>query len=154
MQNTMTAEPRTATVEQPPIILAADEHDNLVSLAQATLIRFPASDAQWLMDELYRANTVPAEWMPEGVVGMDSYVEFTDDRTGRTRRVQLVYPYHANISSGRISVLSRVGAPLIGLAEGQTIGWAANDGRMRRLTVLRSGKEPLEVDPGPRGDAS
>lgn len=148
MQNATIAEPRMAVAQPPPIILSAAEHDRLVSLAQATLARFPASDARWLMEELHRANTVPVEWMPEGVVGMNSHVEFSDDRTGKTRRVQLVYPYHANISSGRISVLSRVGAALIGLAEGQSIGWPTREGRMRRLTVLRVGKEPFAEDEG------
>lgn len=154
MQNAMDTEPRATTIEPPPIILSSDEHDRLVSLAQATLARYPASDAQWLMGELYRANTVPAAWMPDGVIGMSSHVEFSDERTGRTRRVQLVYPYQANIGSGRISVLSRVGAALIGLAEGQSISWPARDGEMRRLTVLRVGREPFAENAGLEGGVS
>ena len=130
----------------PPILLSTRDYNRLADLARATLARFPADDAQLLLEELHRADIVPTGEIPSGVVKMNSYVEFRDDRTGTVRRVQLVYPYQANIKEGRISVLSLVGAALIGLAEHQPIAWRARNGGERSLTVLRASAEPFSDD--------
>jgi len=147
-----------ADAEQPPLLLSADDHDRLISLARDTVDRYPAEDARLLLDELQRADIVPPDWMPEEVVAMNSYVEFDDDRTGVTRRVQLVFPYRADISKGRISVLSLIGAALIGLAEGQSIVWQTRDKRPRRLSVRRVSRAPFPTPPRPNaqreGEAS
>ena len=49
---------------------------------------------------------------------------------------ELVFPKDADISRQRISVLTPVGAALLGLSAGQSIEWAARDGRVRRLSVI------------------
>ena len=149
MRNQMNQE----TTALPPILLSHDDYHRLADLARATLARYPADDAQLLLEELHRADTVPASWLPSGVVMMDSHVEFRDDQTGEIRRVQLVYPYHADIKKGRISVLSLVGAALVGLAENQSINWRTRNGDKRRLTVLRASTEPLAEDPDAVGTA-
>jgi regulator of nucleoside diphosphate kinase len=137
----------------PPILLSIRDYNRLADLARTTLARFPADDAQLLLEELHRADIVPTDEIPPDVVKMNSHVEFRDDRTGTVRRVQLVYPYQANIKEGRISVLSLVGAALIGLGEHQPITWRARNGGERRLTVLRASAEPFSDDFGmPRAD--
>jgi regulator of nucleoside diphosphate kinase len=66
---------------------------------------------------------------------MGSTVEFRSD-TGQQRRVTLVYPGEADFAQGRISILTPIGAALIGLSPGQSIAWTSRDGRQHRLTVL------------------
>ncbi|MGH7152593.1 MAG: nucleoside diphosphate kinase regulator [Acetobacteraceae bacterium] len=135
---------------QPALLLSADEHDRLLGLAQADSSRHPLVQGHRLLDELDRADIVPHSWMPPGIVRMDSHIEYHDDGVGRVRQVQLVYPDRADISMGRISVLSPVGTALIGLAAGQSITWATRSGRPRRLTVMRVGDKPFaEVPSGP-----
>lgn len=129
----------------PRLLLTSDDYDRLTGIARAMATGHMRDDAQVLMDELYRADIVPPHWMPDGVVRMNSHVEFRDYRTGRLRRVQLVYPQQADIGDGRISVLSPVGTALLGLAEGQSISWSTDDRRRHRLTVLRVSKRPFEV---------
>jgi regulator of nucleoside diphosphate kinase len=129
----------------PRLLLTSDDHDRLTGLARAMVTSHMRDDAQLLMDELYRADIVPPYWMPDEIVRMNSHVEFKDDRTGRIRRVQLVYPQQADIGQGRISVLSPVGTALLGLAEGQSISWSGDDRRRPRLTVLRVSNQPFEV---------
>lgn len=139
-----------STWRQPPLLLSADEHDRLMGLARAVSSRHPLVQGHRLLDELCRADIVPHSRMPPGIVRMESHIEYRDDGVGRIRQVQLVYPDRADISLGRISVLSPVGTALIGLAEGQSITWATRDGRPRRLTVLRVGDKPFaEVAGGP-----
>ena len=53
--------------------------------------------------------------VPASVVAMNSTVEFLDDAHGETRTVQLVYPGEADIAANKVSVLSPVGAGLLGL---------------------------------------
>jgi regulator of nucleoside diphosphate kinase len=128
----------------PRLLLTSDDHDRLTALARATASH-DRDGAQLLMGELYRADIVPPYWMPDGIVKMNSHVEFRDDRTGRIRCVQLVYPQEADIDHGRISVLSPVGTALLGLAEGQSIAWSSDDRRRPRLTVLRVNTQPFEL---------
>jgi regulator of nucleoside diphosphate kinase len=74
---------------------------------------------------------------------MGSEAEFRDDATGQVRRVTLVYPQEADLEAGKISVLTPIGAALIGLSAGQSIEWHTLRGERRSLTVLR-------VNPGQR----
>jgi regulator of nucleoside diphosphate kinase len=129
----------------PRLLLTSDDHDRLTELVRAVTTSQKGGDPQLLMDELYRADIVPPYWMPDGIVRMNSHVEFRDDRTGRIRRVQLVYPRDADIRYGRISVLSPVGTALLGLEEGQSIAWSGDARRRPRLTVLRVSSKPFAV---------
>ena len=69
---------------------------------------------------------------------MGSHVRYATE-TGEVREVTLVYPGEADISAGRISVLTPIGAALIGLSSGQSIDWRARDGRVHRLVVQSVG---------------
>jgi regulator of nucleoside diphosphate kinase len=48
--------------------------------------------------------------------------------SGADRTVELVYPRDADISAGRVSILTPVGAGVIGLRTGQSILWPDRDG--------------------------
>lgn len=50
---------------------------------------------------------------------------YLDRSTGRVRTVELVLPEHSNAGEGRVSVLSPLGAALLGLAEGALFRWQA-----------------------------
>lgn len=67
---------------------------------------------------------------------MGSAVELRDDTNGKVQVVSLVYPGEADIGQGRISVLTPVGAALLGLSKGLSIDWAIRTGAAKRLTVL------------------
>lgn len=57
--------------------------------------------------------------------------------SGADRTVELVYPRDADISAGRVSILTPVGAGVIGLRTGQSILWPDRDGRHRKLTIVK-----------------
>jgi len=67
---------------------------------------------------------------------MGSTVTFTSDN-GQTRTLKLVWPVDESLDEQRISVMTPVGAALIGLAEGQSISWTARDGKHHKLTVTK-----------------
>ena len=75
---------------------------------------------------------------------MNATVEFVDEASGADRTVELVYPKEADISAGRISILTPIGAGLIGLRAGQSIHWPDRDGKERWLRII-SVVQPLPV---------
>ena len=121
----------------PPITLTVADADRLDRLAAAAADKFPRT-AGFLAREIARANVVEPLRVPPGIVGMGSTVDYRDDATGETRTVTVVYPDEADLTAGKISVLSPVGTALIGLSVGQSIEWQAPTGSRRSLTVLRA----------------
>lgn len=120
----------------PPITLSAVDFERLDRLAVAAAEKFPRT-ADFLAREVARADVVDSAHILPGLVGMGSTVDYRDETTGQTRTVTLVYPDEADLTAGKISVLSPVGAALIGLSVGQSIEWQTPVGGKRSLTVLR-----------------
>ncbi|MFA7440658.1 MAG: nucleoside diphosphate kinase regulator [Sphingomonadaceae bacterium] len=120
----------------PAIHLLDSEADKLAGLAASIEHRQPAV-ADLLLGEIERAQVHSADDMPANVVTMLSTVEFVDEGSGTQRTLQLVYPPDADISAGRISILTLVGAGLIGLTEGQAIQWPDREGHERSLRIVK-----------------
>lgn len=118
----------------PPISMTAEDREQLRRLANAAIDKFPA--AEFLAQEVERADVLPQAAPHNGLVTMGAQVVFRDDVTGEARRLTLVYPHEADMSAGKISVLTPVGAALIGLSAGQTITWQLPEGGWKSLTVL------------------
>jgi regulator of nucleoside diphosphate kinase len=118
----------------PPIVVSDVDRDRLSSLANAAMDSFP-DVADDLLGEMDRAKVVPSDSFPLGIVKMGSTVEY--ESAGQRRRVTMVFPGDADIALGNISILTPVGAALIGLSEGQSIMWMTRDGRSQQLTVVR-----------------
>lgn len=125
----------------PPLIVSSRDFNRLEQLLDSpALRRHPAAMA--LTEELNRAEIVPPERIPAGVVTMHSQVECEDELTGERHRLTLVYPSEANVDSGQVSVLAPVGTALLGLSVGQGIDWQAPDGRRLRLHVTAIRYQP------------
>lgn len=133
----MTADKRRHS--KPAITLSQSDYDSLTGLAESTR----SEVAELLFDELERARVVPDAKLRQGVVRMGSTLRFATD-SGEAREVTLVYPGEADIAAGKISILTPIGAALIGLAAGQSIDWITRDGRTRRLTVESVGDDRPE----------
>ena len=118
----------------PRILISKVDEKRLTAIATAASQRVPEASAA-LLGELERAEVLPETAMPADVVRISSIIEFEVD-DGRCLKVQLVLPENADINAGRISVLTPVGAALIGLSPGQSMEWSGNDGKERLLTVL------------------
>lgn len=126
---------------KPRIILTATDHEKLSVLANAAANTMPEVAAE-LSEELDRAHILPKGRHPIDTVCMGCAVDFRDDMTGRVQTVTLVYPQEADISKGRVSVLTPIGTALIGLGVGKSIDWATRTGESKRLTVLQV-REPV-----------
>jgi regulator of nucleoside diphosphate kinase len=120
-------------IKKPTIVVSEGDYKRLTNLALAARDRFP-DVADELHAEMARASIADAAAMPSNVVTMGSVVEFRSRAVQRV--VELVFPAEADIAKGKVSVLTPIGAALIGLSAGQSIRWTARDGRTQELTVI------------------
>ena len=135
---------RPKALRRPAIQMIDSEADTLTTLALGAESRVPEV-AEMLLNEIERATIVSEKRISPDVVTMRSVVEFIDEASGADRTVQLVYPREADISAGRISILTPIGAGLIGMRTGQSILWPDRDGRERKLTIVKVSREPAPV---------
>ena len=119
-----------------PIIIDAEYIERLRGLALAAMNRDPEVGDR-LLQEIERAEVLPSADMPAHIVNVGSEVTFRDNTTGRVQTVMLVLPREADIAERKVSVLTPIGAALIGLAQGASIDWETRDGETRELTVLQ-----------------
>jgi regulator of nucleoside diphosphate kinase len=87
-----------------------------------------------LEHELERAIVVAPERVAEDVVTMNSRVVLQLD--DEEREVSLVYPQDADERAGKLSVLSDVGAAILGYRKGDAIDWVVED-RTRHIRIDR-----------------
>ena len=128
-----------------PICVTAIDRDRLLQVADTFVARRQDILVRFLLQEIRRASVVASAAIPRGIATMHSRVRYRDDLTGEIRTASLVYPGDEDDWLGRVSVLSQTGAALLGLSEGQTIGWRDFGGREKRLTLLHVLYQPEAV---------
>jgi regulator of nucleoside diphosphate kinase len=119
---------------QPQIHVTEADFEILSNLAGTLDDRTPGGRV--LAGELARAVIVePGETaLPFARIG--SSLRYEDLNSGQVREVRLSLPRDASIDQGRISVVTPVGAALIGLSAGESFHWTDSDGRSRGVRVL------------------
>jgi regulator of nucleoside diphosphate kinase len=121
----------------PPVMISAGDYDRLAFLVSLGLNGHrDRSAAAMLANELARATILSERAVPPSVARMYSRLEFRDDVTWDVRCATLIFPGEEEGRADCMSVLSPMGAALIGLSEGQSITWQTPRG-WRSLTLLR-----------------
>jgi regulator of nucleoside diphosphate kinase len=124
---------------RPPIAIDANHFAKLSALSLLT--SGPMKEVrEYLREELDRAYVIPTEKLRPDIVSLGSRVEFRDEQTRKVQKIILVYPLDADITLRRVSVLTPVGAALLGLSVNQTISFHTRTGERRELTVLKVGR--------------
>ncbi|HWV42700.1 nucleoside diphosphate kinase regulator [Pseudorhodoplanes sp.] len=121
--------------ELPPIALLRSDAEKLARLADHARGEFERA-GDFLSREIDRADIIDDFQRLPGLVTMGSRVTFRDDVTSQVRTVTLVFPDEADLAQSKISVLTPIGAALIGLSVNQSIEWETVSGGRRSLTVL------------------
>ncbi len=80
-------------------------------------------------------NVVLPHEIPHNVVTMNSRVVFDDLKSQEERVVTIAYPDDADPARGKISILSPVGAALLGLAEGSEAELPLPHGQTARIRI-------------------
>lgn len=126
--------------EKPKLTIDTAHYGRLLTFARSAAERIP-DIGERLLEEIERADIVDSDKMPPDVVTIGSQVTYEDSATGRTQHMQLVLPQQADLQKKRLSLLTPVGAALIGLSAGHSIHWEMSDGTTRVIKVI-------EVTPG------
>lgn len=87
-----------------------------------------------LEQELNRASIVESSAIPPDIITMNSTALLVDLETDEELLLTLVYPEHAYIPEGRISVLAPVGMAILGCRQGEVVEWEVPAG-MRSLRI-------------------
>ena len=114
--------------------LSTHEERTLTELDHARLARIArgrrpdAANADPIDTVLDAADLVPSRAVPSDVVTMYTQVQLADLASERKYRLTLCYPADADPAAGLVSVLSPVGASLLGLRVGAVASWRQPDG--------------------------
>jgi regulator of nucleoside diphosphate kinase len=96
---------------------------------------------EFLVRELMRASVVSDDEIASDVVTMGSRVTFREGH-GAPDTVTLVYPGESHLYEDSLSVLTPLGAALLGLSKGQAISFPKPQGGMRTVTILEVANQP------------
>lgn len=133
-KTTMFSTQTPSTQALPAIYVTEADFEILSNLADAAAGRAPGGRV--LADEMARAVIVEPDEAPRPFVRIGSRVTFQDLSNDQVRDVRISLPRDASIDDNRISVLSPVGAALIGLTAGEAFHWTDPEGRARGVRVL------------------
>lgn len=134
------------SVRKPRVHMIDTQADALTTLALAKEDDLPEI-CEMLLDEINRASIHTAKKFPADAVAMGSQVTYVDETSGAERSVTLVFPRDADISAGRVSILTPIGAGLIGMTKGASINWPDRDGKKRALTIVEV-TQPADLPTG------
>ena len=110
------------------------DHARLSGLLRRQPATAPSAHA--VHDVIDNADLVAPQEIEPDVVTMQSVVVLADADSGQRRELALCYPDEANATAGRLSVLSPVGASLLGLKVGDTARWTLPDGTQGAARIV------------------
>ncbi len=110
------------------------DHVRLTNLLQRTPDATPPKALEELLDN---ADLVPVREISPDLVTMYSQVEIADPATGERQKITLCYPADADATKGFISVLSPVGAALLGQRVGAVARWRLPNGTESAAEVVQ-----------------
>lgn len=118
---------------RPPVYALADDVPKL-----KVLIEGPGRDTAGaaLLAEEFDRLCVLSHGGKDPFVRPGSWLTYRDLRTKEERRVRLSHPGLGDQGADDVSMLSPLGAALIGLMEGAIFRWSEADGRLRAVKVV------------------
>lgn len=137
----MTLEPEKSDLALPPVYVVEGQYKRLMELASGAMNAQPDAAGE-LLQEIERADVLPPANLPDDVVTIGARVEFQVHGESGIQTVYLVFPEDADISARRVSVLTPLGAALLGLRTGHEMYWATRTGAEKCFTVTRVDQNP------------
>jgi regulator of nucleoside diphosphate kinase len=119
------------------LLLSKEDYSVIIANLKGTFGKFTFNrkEAADLETELKKARLVDKQDLPEDVVRLNSSVTIKDEEQGRIFHLTVVPPGRADIKQKKISVMSPIGAALIGYQKGRSVTWKVPAGR-KTFTIL------------------
>lgn len=127
---------------RPDVTVTKADLSSLECLLSIHATHWSWRSVELLVRELMRATIVEESTIPADVVTMGSRVEYREEGRSSSQVVTLSYPGEREFIDDAISVLTPIGAALLGLAAGQTICYAGPDGCPVTITIVRMIYQP------------
>ncbi len=123
--------------KQNPVVITEHDYNLLMPYINGTIA---AGDEMTLAAELGRAVIVKEEAFPPHGIRINSKVSVLDLGTNRVLEFSLVMPQHADMRQNKVSILTPMGAALIGFRKAEEVAWRVPAGlkRFRILDVVNS----------------
>lgn len=134
--------PSVPDIRRPEIMVTKGDLGSLECLLSIHAAYWSWRSVEYLVRELMRATIVDEEAVPADVVTMGSRVEYREEGRSPSQVVTLSYPGEREYIDDAISVLTPIGAALLGLTAGQSISYPGADGRPVTITPIRVMYQP------------
>lgn len=127
------------TSMMPALTITKDERARLASVAIDALGKETGSfAASMLLREIARAGIIESSNAPRHIVAPHRTFLIRDNINNRMRHAYLTYPEENDTDPNAVSVVSPLGAALIGLSVGDTFEWNNEYGDQRSITVVQA----------------
>ena len=120
------------STQRNPVVISKDDFQLLKPFVKSGL---PKAGQYSLSYELGRAVIVRDEGLPANTVRLNSNVSIEDLNTGRRIEFRLVMPAHADMTQKKVSILTPIGAALIGFRKGEEVEWLVPSG-LKKFRIL------------------
>ncbi len=112
----------------PKIYLTRQDKETLLKMLDDAARDGEVRDASTrdLRREIAQAMEMEPQEIPQDIITMNSKMVLWVD--GEDMEVTLVYPADADLSRGRLSVLSPIGTAILGYRQGDSVEWAVPSG--------------------------
>lgn len=121
------------------MVITSEDLETLESMLGHSMSRGAALDL--LQEKLSRSVLVNQDLSARPFCRIGSWVTYEDLMSGQIRNIQIVVPGDADIDKRQVSVLSFVGASLLGLVADAEFAWSDDSGRPHRPKVIQVGDE-------------
>lgn len=118
--------------QQNAVVITEEDYNVLKYYVDNT----PAADGEMsLAAELKRAVVVKNDALPPHTIRLNSKVSVLDLQTQKVLEFTIVMPDKADIKQGRVSILTPMGAALIGFRKAEEVMWKVPAG-LKRFRIL------------------
>lgn len=128
---------RPVDTRRPEIKVTKWDLGNIECLLSIHATQWTWRSVEFLVRELMRATIVEESMIPADIVTMGSRVEYREEGRNSSQVVTLAYPGERELFDDAISVLTPIGAALLGLAAGQSICFAGSNDRPITIKIMR-----------------
>lgn len=116
-----------------PVVLTESDFHILKRLAGTQNNK---KDHMSLAHEIHRAIIVKDSAFPQNTIRLNTTVDILNLDTNEESTLSIVLPEHADIRQKKISILTPMGAALIGFREGDIVSWQMPSG-VKHFKVLK-----------------
>lgn len=109
-------------------VVTINDYQRLIGLIEMNSINKTQEITDRLLNELKVAKMLPQEGIAKGIVTMNSRLLLREVAGHRETEVTITYPEEANSKARKVSILSQVGAALLGCHEGDVVSWPTPTG--------------------------